>query len=817
MNIIGEGFPQEIVSQIDRRQLVQGSGWNSDRTQDQIKYLNANTSWVKLVSGVDIENQAIITDASLRTVTGIAGSNLAQQFVLFNGTVDQTGASINQREGIDTTASTLGNGRAYGIGGTEFGIRPMMGITSAEIKHKNRGSIRTATVKIKAFNKIQFEIIDVLYLRLGFSVLLEWGHSMYYTNGGTLVDNPTYLSLAKDFLNGGTTYASFLEKIRKQRIDKRGNYDAMFAKVCNFRWSLLPDGAYDITLELISIGDVMESFKINSLSNSNVFSTAVNSGVFDTLATFLDSRATPEFISSLKSGSSTTIGRFLQKVTLDLLKTGGFSFRIWPTKDSDYGGFVPGGLGPLGYVDAVGAEYTGTIGVQTYIRLGTLLKFIQDKILYVQSYKGGGSASATPILKIDTDLESNLMYVTNADYNVSGDPSQVSNDPRICMIRRKISNIPAWYMFTTIDEFIPDGEAFDSGLGSVVSSQGEYGYIMNIYVNIQFILNKLEELKNPEDNKVTLIDFLNTILSSITGALGGVNALEATIDETTNEVIIRDSNPFPEQDAILTRLGKSTNNALFSFIGYRGSGGRPIASFIKDFSFTTEISPALSTMITVGASANSTVVGEDSTAFSKFNNGLTDRYKESISDDPKDLDATAKAAKQALYQSKKDLEDKFQKLLVDYYNFLEELSKNKFDPQNNISGQDIVNNLITYRRQLRELDAKISGTNTSAPGTGFIPFNLSLTMDGLSGMKIYNKFLIDTDALPANYPKTSEFLIKNIVHRIENNKWNTVLESIVISKGGTAKSYSSPPSPTIKVAPLSSKNKVTITGRVKRK
>ena len=199
-------------------------------------------------------------------------------------------------------------------------------------------------------------------------------------------------------------------------------------------------------------------------------------------------------------------------------------------------------------------------------------------------------------------------------------------------------------MFTTIDEFIPDGEAFDSGLGSVVSSQGEYGYIMNIYVNIQFILNKLEELKNPEDNKVTLIDFLNTILSSINGALGGVNALEATIDETTNEVIIRDSNPFPEQDAILTRLGKSTNNALFSFIGYRGSGGRPIASFIKDFSFTTEISPALSTMITVGASANSTVVGEDSTAFSKFNNGLTDRYKESISDDPKDLDATAKAA-----------------------------------------------------------------------------------------------------------------------------------------------------------------------------
>jgi hypothetical protein len=69
------------------------------------------------------------------------------------------------------------------------------------------------------------------------------------------------------------------------------------------------------------------------------------------------------------------------------------------------------------------------------------------------------------------------------------------------------------------------------------------------------------------------------------------------------------------------------------------------------------------------------------------------------------------------------------------------------------------------------------------PGTGFIPFNMSLTMDGLSGMKIYNKFFIDTKFLPANYPNNAEFLIKNVAHKIENNKWFTTLESVVISKG----------------------------------
>jgi hypothetical protein len=61
-------------------------------------------------------------------------------------------------------------------------------------------------------------------------------------------------------------------------------------------------------------------------------------------------------------------------------------------------------------------------------------------------------------------------------------------------------------------------------------------------------------------------------------------------------------------------------------------------------------------------------------------------------------------------------------------------------------------------------------------------------MDGLSGMKIYSKFLINTEFLPANYPNNAEFLIKSIQHKIENNKWFTTLESIVISKGDTDKS-----------------------------
>jgi hypothetical protein len=289
-NILGEGFPEEIIKQIAQRQKIYGSGYSGDtRTSEEIVYLNANTSWCKLVSSVDIDSTMDIQSESLRNNPNITSSNLAKKFVLFNGVTD---ANTNQqRAGINFSQDIFGGNGAYGIGGTEFGILPMMGIKSVNVKSENRGSLRTATIQIKAFNKVQFDIIDLLYLRLGFNVLLEWGHSMYYDNKGELQTN-TNNSLADEFLtprpvftpnldtevtvDGKTTnsltYDVFLDMIKQKRNSSNGNYDAMFGKVKNFHWSFLKDGSYDITLDLVSVGDIIESFKINSLVSGDLTS-----------------------------------------------------------------------------------------------------------------------------------------------------------------------------------------------------------------------------------------------------------------------------------------------------------------------------------------------------------------------------------------------------------------------------------------------------------------------------------------------------------------------------------------------------------------
>jgi hypothetical protein len=293
MNIIGEGFPEPINAQVIQRQKIYGSGYadGTSRSHENLLYLNANTSWCKLVSSVNIVDEKIIQNESIKNIKNAGGNGLARQFVLFNGVKD---IDLGPRSGIDTSNLLSGNNRAYGIGGTDFGLRPMMGIKSADIKHENRGSIRRATVQIKAFNKVQFDIIDTLYLRLGFDILLEWGHTMWYGNDGKLnTGSDIENSLAREFLDGkgnivvgkvrpplvnptdeleyiNLTYDSFLQLIQQQRLKSNGNYDAMFAKVVNYHWSFLPDGSYDITLDLVSIGDIVESFKINVLNTGIV-------------------------------------------------------------------------------------------------------------------------------------------------------------------------------------------------------------------------------------------------------------------------------------------------------------------------------------------------------------------------------------------------------------------------------------------------------------------------------------------------------------------------------------------------------------------
>ena len=65
--------------------------------------------------------------------------------------------------------------------------------------------------------------------------------------------------------------------------------------------------------------------------------------------------------------------------------------------------------------------------------------------------------------------------------------------------------------------------------------------------------------------------------------------------------------------------------------------------------------------------------------------------------------------------------------------------------------------------------------------SGFIPVELSLTVEGLSGIKIYNKLNINQKFLPPAYPDALKFLIRGVNHKIDNNNWTTEISTISTS------------------------------------
>ena len=820
-NIIGEGFPSKIIEQIKQRQNIYGS---VNRSERQLAFLNTRTGWCKLVSSVDVD------DTSIRGL-GLGKSQLAEKFVLFNGTTNESptkgAAETYQRAGIYNdlnppgtfSAATSNNNFAYGMGGTEFGLNPMPGIISATIKTETKGSIKTATVVIKANNRQQFDIIDILYMRLGYSVLLEWGNSSYYDNNGVYQPDNTY-SLADKFLTGASDvqYDKILETINKKRLDSCGNYDAMFAKVVNFSWNFTKEGTYNITLKLISAGDVIESLKANLLLpgdeyipngttnnaalllsqtaslGANTFSGGLGTGGFgsnpfgqintSTFTSFnnsfgLSSTAAPSTNSTIKSSAySHEIGKMFNYYMNELAnieEIAGMS--VIKESDTEYSGITSGES-----VSFFKQTYTDNGGTQYYVKLAWFLKFLEKTIIpYVNDNL------KARILKIDNKVEDNIIYLLGR---------QLSTDPRICIFNVKFSSPNG---FT---QFAGQADIFDA----TSINTNRYGLIMNSYFNMTFILSQLESLKD-KDGRVSIFRLIKSLCDGWNRATGNFNKLEPNIDSDTNTIRIIDQVQLPNRDDIIKEINKRrtpetqipTELAFFDVYGYFKGG--PQAGFIKDLSFTTTVPPNLATLITVGATSNGYVVGQDSTALSRMNAGLTDRFKKTLN---LELTSTVQASTSSLN--------------LDYSNALEAFNVFVGDlgswqgteiPTWNVES---ITSFNTTAAQFYEYDQakqtiEAAGTSSesasaialgaspksagkSSPNCGFLPFDLSLTMDGLSGMKVYQKYIIDTDFLPTNYPTSLEFIIKTITNTIQNNQWTTTLESIAIPKNPFGSSIS---------------------------
>ena len=85
-SIVGEELSGYVQEQITARQIAHGSGWNGQRTPEQITYLNSRTAWVKLASGTYLSAEKL-ADMGFGPTTQeqFQGTGLAKNHILFGG------------------------------------------------------------------------------------------------------------------------------------------------------------------------------------------------------------------------------------------------------------------------------------------------------------------------------------------------------------------------------------------------------------------------------------------------------------------------------------------------------------------------------------------------------------------------------------------------------------------------------------------------------------------------------------------------------------------------------------------------------------
>jgi hypothetical protein len=746
-NIIGEPFPDYVNKQINIRQTAHGSGINTFRTPNQLAYLNSKTAWVKLASSVKIGNKFQSKDEQI--VPG-SGGKLAKENVLFSGISSLSGKILRPK-------STVEKKYEHSSG---FGFVPMPGIIDASVKCENRGSIKKATVNIKCYSPEQFRILEVLYLRLGYTLFLEWGWSNYLDNDGKLNSNYYTLIESSFFnLNQKSKYTSFLKNIEAYRAGKDGNYDGLLCKVSNFSWNFSADGSYDIQLTLISMGDVIESLKTNVTPSKDIveyitkvyslYGDETNDGdnsdvekktppapandlisaYFFLQKTFVaDKELNLEYwkerqvnfgIDSIDSGDSKVASIFIkQSEKFDLTpkaeKTD-FLYFSYNTLEDDEDTLHNEGF---------------------YVRFGHLIEFIKENlILKIEGNKDR-------IIEIDEDFENAKMYVF---------PYQVSLDPRVCIVgtNEKLSR-----------------KIFYKNLKIWNDGKGNGANIANIYLNCAMVSRVLGE-KQDEEGNISLYEVLSTICSELNLALGSVNNLETIIDEEINSIKIIDANyqsPITKESAELQLYGYNDKNS----------------NFVHNFDLKTEITNDFATMVSIGSTAGGYAKGMENTMFSKWNKGLIDIFKENYT--PPKQTSTEKDTDppNVTYASEFWL-----KLYAPYgLTFPQDIEYDVSTPDAcAISPEIIDKNLVLVPEFYKYCQYKIQQKEQkyASPTNGFIPISLGITLEGISGIKIYNYLKVDTRFLPSNYPDNLKFIIKGVNHKISANNWETSLETVVIA------------------------------------
>lgn len=629
-NIAGSPFQSYVDTQIEKRKALLNQDY---RSSSELNWLSNRNVWIRISSGANVA-------PGNKRYQGLEGDALSKKYIL-------QGGLLNHLPDKDTYAlrSGVGPDGAYGIGGTAFGLTPMPGLIDISIKTGGKlGTLKETTFNFVCHNMEQLNIMEALYMKLGFGVLVEWGHTNYIDNTTGKIETvnqplPFY---------GIHTKEELLENIAAYRKKHSGNYDASWGTVKNFSYTLDGNGKFKCQVQLVGAGDILESLKVNlsgefkstttgsnntgsiypvvadanlSLLNSALYQIYKNnvinqSNISDSYVDFSETyKGWLDYILGTDNISVTNFSKNPEIVRK------GYNFRLLtiPEMDKSHTGnldsIVPEIIPEKFFARfIVGYEIDGESlnsnddtkpGLeQVYITLGHLLLLINKLGMIYDRSTANDKTNQRSYIYIDINPETNRCYTF---------PGHCSLDPTICLLgsQQLPFGITSKYFGDIKSNFPFYGNNDNSSELGGADLGGKFMYTL---VNINYVASVMKKWRaNDTKGNIYFVDLVKDILDGISKATGGYNEYRIVPDDDSNCIRILD-------DRRTTWPGQPV--PVYTEIPILGK-----KSIVYNFDYTSKIAPNTAAMIVVAAQAQPYGVqgAENALAFSHLNKGLYNR------------------------------------------------------------------------------------------------------------------------------------------------------------------------------------------------
>jgi len=335
--------------------------------------------------------------------------------------------------------------------------------------------------------------------------------------------------------------------------------------------------------------------------------------------------------------------------------------------------------------------------------------------------------SDADIFQFDLDTQENKYRTIDGHLSI---------DPQVCILP------------STFQSLIDKQEGFDDPL------------VYNILINVDFVARVLNAFLDSQGN-VLLLDFFEDLFAEIERVTGNINKYELQYYEQTNSFAVLDRNYLKNEP--------KANFPEFDVFGLR--------SIITNVDLVSQISSKMSSMVAISAQDSPFSSNMESTGFAALNKDLVNRQEGKVRD----------LTKEELLEIKEQAELTYEELLKKFEEDMGALIYHL----NTVYGGKIFNLSDSYYASniYENYCSMIIGKKNDPVYSFIIPFQLNLTLDGISGIKVLNSFRINKNILPSTYGGRKgidvAFLVTGVEHTIDTKAWRTNIKTQIYNVNDT--------------------------------